>query len=123
MQPDDALWNGRCQIVKDLAIEVFEWKRRWQMERDFGFHLTNAFGDLQEAILQRIILGVRPHGAAQSNFSQGLQQHIGGAVEKEPEVIGLEGVTRGTFRMEKGLVILDEAFHPAASTIDGFVDE
>ena len=113
MQPLDALWNGRCQIVKDLAIEVFEWKRRWQMERDFGFHLTNASGDLQDAILQHIILGVRPRCAAQSNFSQGLQQDIGGAVEKEPEVIGFKRVKRGAIRMEKGLVILDEAFHPA----------
>ncbi len=102
---------------------MFEWKRGWQMERDFGFHLTDASGlpaehpaqagDLQEAILQRIILGVRPLGAAQSHFSQGLQQDIGGAVEKEPEVIGLEGVTRGAIGMEKGLVILDKAFLPA----------
>ena len=84
---------------------MFEWKRRWQMEPDPGFQLTNApglpaehpaqAGDLQEAILQRIILGVRPLGAAQSHFSQGdgdVQQDIGGAVEKEPEEIGLRKV-------------------------------
>ena len=93
------------------------------MESDPGFQLTNAPGDFQETILQGIELCVGPLRAAQPGLCQGVHQDIGGAVEKETEVIGLEGVTRGASRMEKGLVIIDEAFHPAASTIDGFVDE
>ena len=44
-------------------------------------------------------------------------------MEEETEVVGFEGVTRGAVGMEKGLVILDKAFHPAASAIDGLVDE
>ena len=84
------------------------------MERDFGFQFTNAPGDFQDAVLQRIKLGVRPRSAAQPDMGQGVHQHIGGAVEKEPEVIGLEGVARGAIGMQKGLVILDEVFHPAA---------
>ena len=83
------------------------------MERDFGFQFTHASGDLQDAILQWFNLCLRPRCAAQSPFSQGLQQDLGGAVEKEAEVIGFKGVTRGAIGMEIGLVILDEAFHPA----------
>ena len=92
---------------------MFEWKRRRQMELDPGFQLTNARGDFQETILQGIELCVGPLRAAQPDSRQGMHQDIGGAVEKETEVIGLEGVTGGAIRMEKGLVILDEVFHPA----------
>ena len=38
-------------------------------------------------------------------------------------MIGFEGVAGGTIGMEEGFVILDEVFHPAARTIDGFVEE
>ena len=93
------------------------------MELDFSFQLTNAPGDFQETILQGIELCVGPLRAAQSDCSQAVHQDIGGAVEKETEVIGLEGVTRGAIGMEKGLVIFDEVFHPAACAIGGFVDE
>ena len=92
---------------------MFEWKRRWEMELDPGFQLTNAPGDFQETVLQGIELCVRPLRAAQPGLCQGVYQDIGGAVEKETEVIGLEDVTRGAIGMEKGLVILDEVFHPA----------
>ena len=129
----DTLRHGGIQIVEHGSIEVFEWKRRGQMERDFGFHFTNTpglpaehpaqAGDFQDAILQGIKLGVGPRCVAQPDLSQGVHQHIGGVVEKEPEVIGLEGVARGAIGMEKGLVIFDEAFHPAACAISGFVDE
>ena len=102
---------------------MFEWERRREMELDPGFQLTNAPGDYQESNLQGIELCVRPTCAAQSDSSQGMHQDIGGAVEKETEVIGLERVTRGAIGMEKGLVILDEVFHPPACAIGGFVDE
>ena len=102
---------------------MLEWKRCWEMEFDPGFQLTYAPGDFQETILKGIELCVRPRGAAQPDLCQGVHQDIGGAVEKKTEVIGLEGVTRGTIRIEKGLVVLDEVFHPAACTIGGFVDE
>lgn len=102
---------------------MLEWKRRWEMELDFRFQLTHASGDFQESILQGIELCVRPLRAAQSDGGQGMHQDIGGAVEKETEVIGFKRVTRGAIGMEKGFVILDKVFHPAARAIDALVDE
>lgn len=119
----EMLWHGGIQIVEHGPIEVFEWKRRGQMERDFGFQFTDPPGDFQDAILQGIKLGVGPRCVAQPDLCQGVHQHIGGAVEKKPEVIGLEGMARGAIGMKKGLVIFDEAFHRAACAICGFVDE
>ena len=84
------------------------------MKFDFSFQLTNAPGDFQETNLQGIELCAGPLRAAQPDMRQGMHQDVGGAVEKETEVIGLEGVTRGAIRIEKGLVVLDEVFHPAA---------
>ena len=44
-------------------------------------------------------------------------------MEEEPEVVGLEGAAGGAVGQKEGLVVLDEAFHPAACAIDLLVDE
>lgn len=93
------------------------------MEFDFGFEFGHSPGDFENAILNGIKLRVRPLGGPESFFGKGVHQDISGAMEQETEVIGFEGVAGGTIGMEKGFVILDEVFHPAARTIDGFVDE
>ena len=102
---------------------VFEWKRRWQMEFDFGFEFTDAACDFEDTILNGIKLRVRPLCGLESCFGKGVHQDISGAMQEETEVIGFEGVTGGAIGMEKGFVILDEISHPAARTIDGFVEE
>ena len=93
------------------------------MEFDFGFEFGHSPGDFEETILNGIKLRVRPLGRPESCFGKGMHQDISGTMEEETEVIGFEGVTGGTIGMEKGFVIFDEVFHPAARAIDGFVDE
>ena len=59
----ETLGYGGTQIEEHGSIEVFEWNRSGQMERDFGFQLTNTSGDFQDAILQCTKLCVLPRGA------------------------------------------------------------
>ena len=93
------------------------------MEFDFGFEFGHSPGDFEDTILNGIELRVRPLGGLESCFGKGMHQDISGTMEEETEVIGFKRVTRGTIGVEKGFVILDEVFHPAARAIDGFVDE
>ena len=93
------------------------------MEFDFGFEFGHSPGDFEDTILNGIKLRVRPLGRPESCFGKGMHQDIGDTVEKEAEVIGFKRVTGGAIGMEKGFVIFDEVFHPAARAIDGFVDE
>ncbi len=49
------------------------------------------------------------------------QQPIGTGVQKQPELVGLPAMARGTIRFGVEFVLLDEVFHTSPSTIDLFV--
>src|SRR3972149_9344002 len=83
------------------------------MELRPGGQLSYPSADSENAILDRIELSPGPLGSVEPLFTQRVQRDVGGAVEKQPELIGRELAARGAVRMGKGLVVFDEAFHPA----------
>lgn len=74
--------------------------------------------DFKHAKPDRVEGGRRPARALQADVLQGVQEHVGGAVQKQTELIGREAMAGGAVRMQEGLVILDESFRPSACTID-----
>ena len=52
--------------------------------------------DLEEAILKCIELGPCPLCAAQATLSEGVQEHVCGTVQEEPELVGLKAVAGRT---------------------------
>lgn len=88
------------------------------MELHSGGQLPYPSADFENAILDYIELSPGPLGSLESLFTQRVQQDVCDAVKKQPELIGRELVARGAVRMEKGLVVFDEAFHSSPRTID-----
>ena len=43
-------------------------------------------------------------------------------MEKEPELISFEAVTRCSVRVQKVLMVFDEVLHPASGAVDGIID-
>ena len=50
-----------------------------------------------------------------------VQQHVGGAVQEETELIGWKAMAGRPVGVQEGLVILDEAFHASAGAVDFLV--
>ena len=46
-------------------------------------------------------------GGGQQPFAQRMQQHVGGAVQQQAELVGREAAARGVIRMQVGRVALD----------------
>src|SRR3972149_5107168 len=93
------------------------------MELHLGGQLSYPSAHFENAILDPVKLSRSPLGSLEPLFTQRVQQDVGGAVKEQPELIGGEPVARGAVRMEKGLVIFDEAFHSSPRTIDLIVDK
>ena len=90
-QHGDGICNIRCQIIEDLAIKVFENAvGRWNLILVFNSQTRPATFKDDFAILNCAL--VRLEFVPRNPVCAKRAQDIGGAVQKETEVIGLEGV-------------------------------
>ena len=103
--------------MDDGPHQVLERIRRRKVESNLGGLLSNPRADFQQAKLDRVEVGPGPLRASHADVFERVQKHVGGAVQKEPELVGHEAMAGGAVRVQEGLVILDEAFHASAPTV------
>ncbi len=89
------LREGCLKIDKDGGEDVFEWEGGGQVEIDPCDPFTDSGSHFEEAVLQGVKLSLAPLCALEPLFCQGVKQHIGGTVQQETELVGLETVTGG----------------------------
>ena len=91
-----SLWEGSLKVEEDGGKNVFEGKGSGKVEFDPCQQLTDSGPYFEEAVLQGVKLSVGPLCTLEPFVCQGVQKHIGGTVQKEAELVGLEPVTGGT---------------------------
>ena len=70
------------------AYQVLIGIRCREVESDHGCLFSNACTDFQDAQLYGIEVGYDPGGAFHSRCLEGVQEHVGGAVQEDPELVG-----------------------------------
>ena len=65
------------------------------MESNPGSLFSDASTDLEDSQLDRVEVGLRPPGASHAGVLQGVEQHVGDAVQEEPELVCLKSMTGG----------------------------
>ena len=80
----------------DGGKNVFEWKGSGKVEFDSCDQFTDPGPYFQEPVLKGVKLSLGPLRALEPFFCEGMEKHIGGTVQKEAELVGLETVTRGS---------------------------
>jgi len=91
-----SLWEGSGQVGVDGGKDLFEWAGGGEMEFDSSQSFTDSGPDFEEAVLQGVILSLSPLCPCETFLCQGMEEHIGGAVQKESELVGLEAVAGGS---------------------------
>ena len=104
-------------------IGGLERKGAGELDFDLGGQFGDSGPDFQEPFLYGIELSADPFGVRRRHVAQAVQQYIGGAMEKQAELIGAESVTGGSVGGKACLMVLDKAFHPATSAIDALINE
>ena len=91
-------------------------------ELDLGFELLDAYDDLEDGEADGAEHRGSPGQASGRSKPQAVHQPIGGGVQDETELIGLELMAGGAVGGGVELEILDQIFHAAALAIDFLVD-
>lgn len=91
-----SLWEGSAQIGLDGGENVLERESRGKVQFDSCQSFTDSGPYFEKAVLQGVILSLGPLGPLEAFLGQGMEEHIGGAVQEEAELVGLETVTGGS---------------------------
>ena len=120
MEADEAPWSGEFVDVGRRVIpgslggvevehnrfeQILEGIRCGQMKAHLGGLLTHSGTDLEEAQLDGVEIGSGPLGASQAAVFDRVQQHVGDAVQEQPELVGPEAMAGGAVGVQEGLVI------------------
>ena len=73
------------------------------MKADLGGLLPHSGADFEDAELDRIEVGRRPLGALHTDMFDRVQQHVGGAVQEETELVGWKAMAGRPVGVQKVL--------------------
>jgi hypothetical protein len=90
------LWEGSGQVGVDGSEDLLEREGGGKVEFDSSQSFTDSGPDFEETVLQSVILSLGPLGPLEAFLGQGMEEHIGGAVQEESELVGLEAVAGGS---------------------------
>ena len=91
-----SLREGSLEVEEDGGKNVFEWEGGGKVKFDSCDQFTDSGPYFQETVLKGVKLSLGPLCALETFLCQGVEKHIGGTVQKEAELVGLETVTRGS---------------------------
>lgn len=93
------------------------------MDLDSGFELTHEGGNLEELDPDSVDRGVGQLRPLEQVGAQGMEKDIGGGMQEEAELIGLEAMAGGTIRLEVEFVLLDTELVLTAGTVDVAIED
>ena len=73
------------------------------MKAHLGGLLPHSGANFEDTELDRVEVGLRPLGALHADVFDGVQQHVGDAVQEEAEPIGCKTMAGGAVGVQEGL--------------------
>ena len=93
-----------------------------QSETQRGFSFPHRRADFQEVQPDSIELRVGEHGSRKQGIPEGMKERIGGAVQEEPEGIGIKAMAGGPVTGEVEFEFFDKVLHLAPAAVQDLVD-